>query len=210
MRISTESKLHNHEEHETDFAGQAIRQFYRTKFYDQDATADSWCFRTECDAASKVKKKYETGDDSMEAAEWDEGDIERFADHYRNEEPRSAEIRYFEEVEDDQDLDTLLKGPMTVSDVIAYDQGWGGLYIHGHRQKFEMMDAHPLLMIENQQGAPEPPEFVHWNDPFAKLVGVPALYDYGPERVSWLGHVYHHWMGDDDFLEALYGEVRRQ
>jgi acyl dehydratase len=212
-RTSTESHLHKLEEYDTDFAGEAIRQIYRTKFYDQYdtllATADSWCFRTERDSASKDKKKYETGDDAMEVADWNKDDIERFAEHYRNEEPRGVETRYFEDVDEGEELDTLLKGPMTVTDVIAYDQGWGGLYIHAHRQKFAMMDAHPALMIENQHGAPEPPECVHWNQPFAKRVGVPAPYDYGPERVSWLGHVCHHWMGDDGFLESLYGEVRR-
>lgn len=212
-KVSTESQLHKLEEYDTQFAGDSIRQIYRTKFYDQRdellATADSWCFRTERDTASKDKQKYNTGDDAMETAEWDEDDIDRFAEHYRNEVPRGADPRYFEDVEVGQKLDKLLKGPMTVTDVIAYDQGWGGLYIHGHRNKFAMMDEHPALSIRNHTGAPEPPECVHWNEEFAKRVGVPGPYDYGPERVSWLGHVCHHWMGDDGFLESLYGEVRR-
>ena len=211
--IEPESHLHDYELYDTEFAGEAVRQIYRTKFYDGSgdllATADSWCFRTERDTASKDKKKYDSGDDAMETAQWDEEDIERFADHYRNEEPRGSDTRYFEDVDEGQELDKLLKGPMTVTDVIAYDQGWGGLYIHGHRNKFAMMDDHPALMIENHHGAPEPPECVHWNGQFAARVGVPEPYDYGPERVSWLGHVAHHWMGDDGFLESLYGEVRR-
>lgn len=211
--IVPESHLHKLEEYDTDFAGDAIRQIYRTKFYDGNedliATADSWCFRTERDTASKDKQKYESGSDAMDVAEWDEDDIDRFAEHYRNEEPRGSETRYFEDVAVGQEMDELLKGPMTVTDVIAYDQGWGGLYINAHREKFNMIDEHPALAIRNEHGAPEPPECVHWNERFAKRVGVPGPYDYGPERVSWLGHVCHHWMGDDGFLESLYGEVRR-
>lgn len=213
MRITPKSHLHELETYETDFAGEAIRQIYRTEFYDETdelvATADSWCFRTERDTASREKQKYDSGSDAMETSDWDEEEIEAFAEHYRNEEPRGAETRYFEDVEPGQELDKLLKGPMTVTDVIAYDQGWGGLYVNGHRLKFDMIDAHPALAISNHHGAPEPPECVHWNEQFAKRVGVPGPYDYGPERVSWLGHVCHHWMGDEGFLESLYGEVRR-
>lgn len=212
-RIDPESHLHEYEGHDTEFAGEAIRQVYRTKFYDGTgellATADSWCFRTERDTASEDKQKYASGADEMEPAEWTEADIERFAEHYRNEEPRGSEPRYFEDVNEGDELDTLLKGPMTVTDVISFDQGWGGLYITPHRMKFDMMNRHPALSIANEQGAPEPPECVHWNSDFARRVGVPAPYDYGPERISWLGHVCQHWMGDEGFLESLYGEVRR-
>ena len=40
-------------------------------------------------------------------------------------------------------------------------------------------------------------------------VGVPAAYDYGPERISWLGHLMTDWIGDDGFLNRLNVQVRR-
>ena len=43
----------------------------------------------------------------------------------------------------------------------------------------------------------------------AARVGVPAPYDYGPERVSWLGNVATNWMGDDGFLRQLSIRVLR-
>lgn len=209
-RVRTESWLSDLIERDTDFAGQSIQQIYTTEFYDDDgthlATADSWCFRTERDAAAE-RRKYE--DHSADRVSWDDEDIERFAEHYREEEPRGAEPRYFESVSEGDELDTLLKGPMSVTNVIAFDQGWGGLYIHAHRRLFEKFDKHPALGIPNDAGVPEPPEKVHWDAEFASQVGVPGAYDYGPERVSWLGHVAHHWMGDDGELRALRGEVRQ-
>ena len=77
------------------------------------------------------------------------------------------------------------------------------------RLAFEQYARHPALGIPNAQGVPEPPERVHWDDDLARQVGVPAAYDYGPERVSWLGHLITDWMGDDGFLRDLYVEVRR-
>jgi acyl dehydratase len=198
-------------ERDTDFSGRSIQQVYTTEFRDGEGTllaeADSWCFRTERDTASKDKRKYES--EGVELAEWDEEDVAEFADHYREERPRGAKPRHFESVSAGDELDTLLKGPMTITNVIAFDQGWGGLYVEGHGRFFDMIDDHPALSVPNSQGSPEPPEQVHWNDEFAQAVGVPAAYDYGPERVSWLGHVCHHWMGDHGRLRSLRGEVRR-
>lgn len=210
-RIYPESWLSDLVEKDTDFSGRAIKQIYTTEFYNQHdelvAEADSWCFRTERDTASEEKQKYES--EGVELADWNDEDIERFAEHYRNEEPRGDDPRFFEDVEVGDELDTLLKGPMSVTSVIAFDQGWGGLYIRAHKKLFEMVEAHPALGTDNQFGVPEPPERVHWDHDFARQVGVPAAYDYGPERVSWLGNVCHHWMGDYGVLRNLYAEVRR-
>lgn len=209
--VRPESHLHELVEKDTRFAGRAIKQVYRTEFYTGEdehlATADSWCFRTERDTASRESRKYES--EGIELAEWTDDDVARFAEHYRNETPRGSEPRYAEDVAVGDELDTLLKGPMSVTSVIAFDKGWGGLYIQPHRLFFRMCDEHPALAITTERGIPEPPECVHWNDAFAREVGVPAAYDYGPERVAWLGHVCHHWMGDEGTLKRLYGEVRQ-
>ena len=53
------------------------------------------------------------------------------------------------------------------------------------------------------------PERVHWEDELAREVGVPAAYDYGPQRISWLGHLMTNWTGDDGWLKKLRVEVRR-
>jgi hypothetical protein len=50
---------------------------------------------------------------------------------------------------------------------------------------------------------------VHWDNAFARAVGVPGAYDYGPQRVSWLGHLLSNWMGDDGWLHTLNIQVRR-
>ena len=43
----------------------------------------------------------------------------------------------------------------------------------------------------------------------ASAAGLPMAYDYGSQRMCWLGHPITNWMGDDGFLKRLYGEVRR-
>ena len=103
----------------------------------------------------------------------------------------------------------LVKGPLTVTSVIAFVQGWGSLYVRAHGLAFDLFERHPALGIPNAFGVPEPPERVHWDEPFARTVGVPGAYDYGPERVAWLGHVVTNWMGNDGQLRRLSAQVRR-
>ena len=50
---------------------------------------------------------------------------------------------------------------------------------------------------------------MHWEEEFARKVGAPGAYDYGPERCSWMSHAVTNWVGDDAMLTKLYCEIRR-
>ena len=43
----------------------------------------------------------------------------------------------------------------------------------------------------------------------AKGIAIPAAYDVGAERNSWVSQGITNWMGDDGFLKSLYCEYRR-
>ena len=206
--IIGESILLDLVEKPSTFAHRAIQQTYRTTFRNQDGAivgeADSWCFRTERDTA-RERGKYK----ATERARYTPEEIDRIRRSYRDEEIRGVAPRYWEDVAVGDGLPTVCKGPLTVTSVIAFVQGWGSLYVRAHGLAFDLFERHPALGIANEFGAPEPPERVHWDEPFARAVGVPGPYDYGPERVSWLGHVVTNWMGDQGQLRRLRTQVRR-
>ena len=210
--IRTEAYLKDLIEHETRFAGRAIQQIYHVDFFNQEgdkvAEADSWCFRTERDHAREKGTKYsevrergprQYSDDELAAA----------YNLYRNEEIRGAVPRYWEDVSEGDELQTMFKGPMTVTGFIAYAQGWGGLYIRANKMAWKLIDAHPGVGIKNRFGIPDVPERVHWEEDFALEVGAPGAYDYGPERTSWMTHQLTNWMGDTGFLNKSSCKVRR-
>jgi acyl dehydratase len=207
-RIVGESLLLELVEKPSTFARRAIQQTYRTTFTNQHGAlvcqADSWCFRTERDTA-RERGKYRTTERARYTAE----DIERIRQSYRDEQIQGETPRYAEDVTVGQALPAVCKGPLTVTSVIAFVQGWGSLYVRAHGLAFDLFERHPALGISNEFGAPEPPERVHWSEEFAQAVGVPGAYDYGPERVAWLGHVVTNWMGDDAQLRRLNAQVRR-
>jgi hypothetical protein len=74
---------------------------------------------------------------------------------------------------------------------------------------YQMIHRHPGLGIKNTYGIPDGPERIHWEPEFARKVGAPGAYDYGPERCSWLGHAVTNWVSDDGMLHKLACEIRR-
>ncbi|MBR2814892.1 MAG: MaoC family dehydratase N-terminal domain-containing protein [Reyranella sp.] len=210
--ISTESWLKDIVEHETRFAGRAIQQIYHVDFYNQHgdliAGADSWCFRTERDRAREQGTKYKEVN-ARPPRRYSEQELADAYKLYAEEKIRGAVPRYWQDVSDGEELPTMLKGPMTVTGFIAYAQGWGGLYIRANKLAWRLVDAHPGAGIANRFGIPDCPERVHWEEEFAREVGAPGAYDYGPERASWLTHHMTNWMGDDGFLRAATCKIRR-
>ena len=207
-RVVGRSVLLDLEEKESSFARRALKQTYRTTFVDGAGgvvcEADSWCFRTERDTARELKK-YRT----VEPHRYTADEIERIRRAYATEEIRGAAPRFWEDVGVGAPLPEVVKGPLTVTSIIAFVQGWGSLYVRAHGLAFDLFERHPALSIPNEFGVPEPPERVHWDEQLARAVGVPAPYDYGPERVAWLGHLVTNWMGDAGFLARLSVQVRR-
>ena len=169
------------------------------------AQGESYCFRTERDTA-RERAKYEAIERRVDPGP-DRGDRPALRDEQARR--RGAETRYVEDVSAGDEIPAVTKGPYTATTAIAYLLGWGGLYVRAHGDAFDLFERHPALGIPNEHGVPEPPERVHWDPDLARRVGVPGAYDYGPERISWLGHAVTDWMGDDGFLRRLMVQVRR-
>jgi len=210
--ISTESYLKDLIEHQTRFSGRAVQQIYHVDFFNQDrvrvAECDSWCFRTERDAARETGTKY-TEVKARGEKRYTPEELEEIFQHYANEEIRGATPRYFEDTEIGEALPRMVKGPMTVTGFIAYAQGWGGLYIRANKLAWKQVSRHAGLGIPNRFNIPDCPERVHWEQEFAHKVGAPGAYDYGPERCSWMTHHMTNWIGDDGFLVSSATKIRR-
>lgn len=210
--LRTEAYLKDLVDHQTRFAGRAVQQIYHVDFYDEAgdllADADSWVFRTERDAARESGSKYSEVRERGRRV-YSDAEIQDVYSHYRNEQVRGANTRYFEDVAVGEELPMIVKGPMTVTGFIAFAQGWGGLYIRANKLQWKLIDKHPGTGIKNSFGIPDCPERVHWEEEFALEVGAPGAYDYGPERTSWMIHHLTNWVGDDGFVRSSKTQIRR-
>ena len=130
---------------------------------------------------------------------------------YDREERRGASTRYWEDVSEGDELGPVTKGPLTVTDLMNWNIGYGiAMQYHGaHRLAYQWRQKHPRAYILNSFGIPDIIEAVHWDDEFAKKTGNPIAYDYGAQRIAWLAHGITNWMGDDGWLHSLDCQIRR-
>ncbi len=206
-RIRADCYLKEVVERESQFGGgRSVYQTYEAVYYDQDDARvglrnDTW-IRIER-AATREKKKY--GDVAL--AQWTKADIDRFQEHYRNE--RRTVERYWDDVKVGDELGTILRGPLTPTAEIAFES-YFGIYLVGNKVAANLYDRHPALMIPNEQGVPEPPQRVHWDNAFTqRLLGLPGAYDLGPERCAWLCCAVTDWIGDAGRLTSIDARYRR-
>ena len=200
-RLHAECYLKAVDERQSKFGGgRSVYQTYEAVYSDQTGGRiglrnDTW-IRIERHKTAETKKY-----GAIKLARWTAADIERFMAEYAAE-SRTTE-RFWDDVQVGDALAKRLKGPLTPTAEIAFESQLG-IYLVGNKVAANLLAKHPKLFITNEQGVPEPPQRVHWDNEFTtRLLGLPGAYDLGPERCAWLIQVVTDWMGDAGHLARL-------
>lgn len=132
---------------------------------------------------------------------------------YDAEELRGSTPRYWEDVQVGESITPVVKGPLRVTDLIANKVGYQFFspFTLPHKLALEHRRRHPggFAVRDLWTNAWDANERVHWDWEFARYVGAPGAYDFGPGRISWMGHMMTNWMGDDGFFRKLEVQLRR-
>ncbi len=122
---------------------------------------------------------------------------------------RGAVPRLWEDVREGDVLQPILKGPLTITDMICWYSGAGHTYkAHGRADRHRR--RHPAdAFVNPQTGAQDSAARGHTEATMAREVGMPGGYDVGPQRISWLGQLVTNWVGDDGFVRGLDVKLRR-
>lgn len=138
-------------------------------------------------------------------------ELERIERMAAEEERRGAVPRYFEDVEVGEQLPTLVRGPLRVTDIIIWHIGWGmqltppGAFRLSDRVRRKV----PGLFTPNELNIPDTVQRLHWDAERAQELGIPRPYDYGALRETFLVNLCTNWMGDEGWLWKLRCEHRR-
>jgi acyl dehydratase len=197
-----------HEDGSSQFAGVRITQTMDGEFTNQrgERVAESRDHVLRFDRHGSGRSKYA---DLAQTVYTPEEIAAIDADHDR-EVRRGAEPRYWEDVQEGERIPWVVKGPLTVTDCIAYKIGWGFYpFVRPNRFALEYRRKHPRAFTPNSRGIPDIPERVHWEDELARTIGIPAAFDYGPQRVSWFGHLLFNWAGDHGWIEYQNIQLRQ-
>ena len=137
-------------------------------------------------------------------------DIARIDEDYAAEERRGPQERWWEEVAVGDELPPVVKGPLTVLDLISFHMaaGWGSYGIGPLRYGSQRRQRMPAFYVADEYGVPDVVQRMHWDSMWAEAIGLPAPYDVGQMRVQWLSHLVTNWMGDDAWLWKLRLDLR--
>jgi len=188
---------------ESSFSGnRSVIETYRCLHVDQFGEPVAVRYESYVNADRGGSKK--TGKHSkIERHSYNDEDIARIDEMYAQEQCRGAELRYFEDVNVGDQLTPVVKGPLTVTDVISQHVGWGmGEYGIGPLRHAWKLRTQKLKGFYNtdEYGVPDVMQRMHWNPEWAEKIGLPAPYDYGQMRSCWLSQLLTNWMGDDAWL----------
>jgi acyl dehydratase len=198
------------EDKRSEFAGRMIMEHQLAEYTNQHqqlvAEAKTWIARTER-AGGRGKGKYAA---IQLPHPWTDEELARVEEEALAEEIRGDRVRYWEDVREGDELPTLVKGPFTLTDVVAFIGGWQGGIALANGVALRHYRAHPKWAFRDPatRGL-EPMAAVHWNLHAAKAAGVPAPYDIGLQRHSWLMQFLTNWVGDDGWLKRCRAEYRR-
>ncbi len=146
------------------------------------------------------------------AASYTDDDYKKIDAIYEQEKPRGAEKRYWEDVNVGDKMDPMVKGPLTVTEIIAFHAGGYGFVPYGLRASrvgFKNRRRIAPFYIKNEHGVWDVAQRLHWDSEWAKAIGNPMAYDYGVLRQCWFNHHVSDWAGDDSFIERLEDSIRK-
>ncbi|KXX58923.1 FAS1-like dehydratase domain-containing protein [Rhodococcus sp. LB1] len=122
---------------------------------------------------------------------------------YLTEARRGAEPRYWEDVEPGDVLRPVVKGPLTLVDIMAFYSGRRNTY---PPLKLAVLDRerHPGNVYHSPTTRiPMHPAAGHMDNEIAREIGMPRAYDQGWQRANWGCHLITNWAGDMSFIESL-------
>jgi acyl dehydratase len=136
-------------------------------------------------------------------------EIETVRQAYLTETRRGAEPRYWEDVCVGDQLDPVVKGPLTLVDIMAFYAGRRNTY-PPLKLAFLERERHPAnVYVSPSTGIPVHPAAGHFDEEIAHEIGMPGAYDQGWMRANWLAHLVTNWCGDDAWVSALNVTLRK-
>lgn len=199
--FSVAARLLDAEEKEGRFCGRMVLQngevLYRNQRDEIVARAVSFALRTPRNEAVR-RGKYA----SVAKYRYSPQELQAIEDAYDAEVIRGAEVRYWEDVQEGETIQPVVKGPLTSEDMLLFINAT--CPVMGFRRFLHYRRRHPAYAYRD----PDSNMWDVWEDSMledkvAQRFGFPAAHDSGIQRICWLGNLMTNWMGDDAQLRRL-------
>lgn len=195
----------------SSFGGRRIKDYIRQEYRNQhdELVSTFICSRMRFER-SEMQKRASSRPITVPHP-WTDAEVAAIEAQVLAETPRGSTPRYWDDVTVGDEIDVITKGPIGLTDEIAYIAAGAAPIprIAAHGVALRRYHKHPRWAYRDPvTHALEPVYSVHYNDYAAKLQGAQAAYDVGIQRTCWQIHSLTHWMGDTGFLKALTSQYR--
>lgn len=146
-----------------------------------------------------------------EPAFYSDEDLAEIEAAYDAEYRRGGDTLWFEDIEVGAALPRMVKGPLTVTDLISLHMGAGWL-VYGNwpgRLAYENRKSLRGFYSRDEYNAWDTVQRVHWDKDLAEKVGVRMMYDIGPVRQFHVSNYLTNFAGDDAWIYRIRFEFRR-
>ncbi|MGH7121617.1 MAG: FAS1-like dehydratase domain-containing protein [Acetobacteraceae bacterium] len=136
-------------------------------------------------------------------------DLKKLEARWRSEYRRGASTLYFEDVEIGSALPEIVRGPLTIGDLVAWNAAIGPSYKAGSWGYLDLSRSMHTAMFNPVTGFPVKYSQQHEDFNLAAGRGMPAPFDNGVMRFAWVAPLITNWIGDDGWMRRLNVQVRR-
>lgn len=197
------------EERPSKWGGTSVHQVTEFKFTNQrgevPAVYTPLYVRAERGKA-RANKKY----DGFTAWQYSNAELAEISDGYAREVRRGATPRYWDDVNVGDDVGHVVKGPLTVTDMICWWMGMGAPYLFAFGIREKRLKERPgLAIIDPDTNIRHTPEIAHFDEKYAVRSGVGAAYDIGRQRTAWFLHLLTNWAGDAGWVTTIRARFER-
>jgi acyl dehydratase len=190
------------------YAGRSVMQRREFKYYNQREELVARC------VMSAVRSERKAGKDigkymAVPKARYSDEQMADIDAAVAAEQVRGNSPRLWDDVVLGEPVQPLVRGPLTVADMIAWMMGVGSPHIRSGQYWLAYRKQSPKIAVKDPEtGIPQAVERVHWDSFMAAEIGMPAPYDYGSQRGAWATHLMTNWAGDDGWVAEVFAKYR--
>ncbi len=115
---------------------------------------------------------------------------------------------YWEDVSTGQEIPPIVRGPLTIGDMVCWNAALGPSYKAGRLGYLDLLKSPHAAVLNPITGWKVKYSQQHEDFNLAAQRGMPGPFDNGVMRFAWVCPLVTNWMGDDGWLRKLYVQVR--
>ena len=214
-RITPKCRFVGFDVKSSKFAGKTVFEYQKFEYWNQRDELVSQGYnllvryerQTAKQQSAEGKGKY---DHIQMPHPWTAEEQEKVDQDCLAEEIRGSKTRYWEDVEEGDELTPVVKGVFGLTDMIAYCVGAAPVQLAAHGVQLRNYKKHPAWGFRDPGlGSWEPVYGVHYLVSAAKGVGAIYAYDVGVQRHCWVVNLLTNWMGDEGWLKSCSAQYRQ-